>query len=134
MLQAQSSSSDLKSHLTKVGLSPDMHLAKDPQRQAPRLTPDIRPLSGFCPRLPPPDAPDAAIIKMLDDDSITYLDDLLVRYSKARLFDLINFDLGHPHPKPDIDMESGMWIGKYREIEKNIPAPMRVMAAADGTG
>src|SRR6185295_96834 len=87
----------------------------------------------FCDQ-PPPDAPDGAMLEMLDDNSINYLDDLAGKYGEARLFDLINFDLGHPHPKPDIDIASGMWIGKYNEIEKNIPAPTRVVAAADGTG
>jgi mono/diheme cytochrome c family protein len=85
----------------------------------------------FC-NQPPPDAPDAAIVSMLDDPSLVSPRDLAQRYAATAPIELLNLALKNPTTKPDPALSK--LISDYARIESQIPNPTRAIAVADGTG
>jgi hypothetical protein len=77
----------------------------------------------FC-DTPPPDAPDSGMVKLLDDSSIASPQQLAEHYAANPPMGLLSLTF-----KPD-----PMLASELRRVESQIPAPMRVIAAADGTG
>ncbi|HEV8378970.1 MAG TPA: PSD1 and planctomycete cytochrome C domain-containing protein, partial [Tepidisphaeraceae bacterium] len=83
----------------------------------------------FCDQ-PPPDAPDAALVKLLDDPSIRSPQELAQRYAAAAPAELLNLAFKKIKSTPEL----AELMSQYRKLESQIPAPTRVIAAADGTG
>jgi hypothetical protein len=70
----------------------------------------------------PPDAPDPAIVKLVDDAATTSPAELALRYTASPPTELQSRTL------PPASLK------EYKRIELEIPPAMRVIAAADGTG
>jgi len=82
----------------------------------------------FC-DTPPPDPPDPAVVKLLEDPSIKSADDLAARYVQVPFAANLALADSKKH-----DPQLAALVAHQKQIESQIPAPTRVIAAADGTG
>src|SRR6266850_1775172 len=82
----------------------------------------------FC-NTPPPDPPDPAVLTLLNDPELKSGEELAARYSSVPFAQ--NLALAQLKKQ---DQQLSALVSRQKKIEAQIPAPVRAMAAADGTG